>query len=651
MKKNNQIFRKNNLKEKLLATYRWIFLFIKEYYLIFIIIVFFILKTHVFNMWTGLTSYFPVRRTLSAFGLILIISAPAFLMPRKKRFIYLLTIIFLTSSVFASQYIYNSYGNGFFSFSALKYFFQLAPVTNIIWKLLNWKVFLFFIDLIVLIFIYLFFYRRNINSNFLKTSKRTWILFFLSLLLGIASSSYNLVKERSINYLIIPMDNYSLIQKVGIVNYSIQDFFRYYFTKRKITPQEIEMVKKWSKERIVEDGKNLEGIAKGKNIIILQLESFQDFLIDLKIDNQEVTPNLNKLANQSYRFNNFYYQSGPGTTSDAEFTTLNSLFFLPERSIYFDYPLNKYYALPKFLNEKSYYCAGMHGYRKGFWNRSIVYPNLGFNNFYHVDYYKTKDQVGWGLADEDFLEQSAYIMKDFKKPFFSFILTLSTHGPFNIPKNKQELKIEKAKYGDLITDYFQSTHYADKSLGIFINKLKELGLYENSLLIIYGDHEGYLGGLKNENFRKLMNFQSENYPYNIEIQKVPFIIHLPKPNIEYNLVGKSDIPASQLDVYPTLINLLGEKTPKTTLGQDLFNTKDPFVLFRRNTVLNNSFMTKKFFYQASIDKDFQKGTCYDLSTNKKTETNNCLNDFNKANDLSKINDVIIYGNKLDILNE
>lgn len=622
-----------------------------EYYLIFLFIVLFVFKTHIFNLWTNLELTFLIRRTITAIGMALLLVAPTFTLQKKKRYFYLLFITGITSLIFTSEYIYNSYGNGIFSISALKYFFQLEPVANIVWKLVSFKTLFFCIDFFILLTFFKKIVKQYSKINATNQFRFKNNFFYLSIIFGVIFSSYVVIKEKSIRYLAIPIDSSVVIQKTGIINYAIQDTIKYFFTKRKITLEEISQIEEWNKKRKIESNepKIYQGIAKNKNVIVIQLEAFSDFLINLKIDDQEITPNLNKLAKDGYRFTNFYYQSGPGTTSDAEFTSLNSLLFLSNRSVYFDYPDNNYYALPRFLSENNYNPIAMHGYRKEFWNRSVIYPNLGFKRFYNSDDYIIKDPIGWGLSDNDFLDQSVDIMKNVKKPFFSFLLTLSTHSPFNIPEDKKELKINKDEFGGLMTDYFHATHYTDKAIGNFIEKLKESGLYEDSMIVFYGDHEGYLEPMNNPGFRKLLNIPEENknnHLTHIELQRVPFIINIPgKPNFN----GIMESPSSQFDFYPTITNLLGFEKPKTTLGKDTFNSKNHLVIFRRNTPINGSFMADELYYQTSINKIPEKGYCYNLKEKKKIENKKCLEKYNEINELSNINDLIIYGNKLDIL--
>jgi len=637
------------LKEIIKSSYKKIFNLLKEYYLILVVIFFFILKTHIFNLWTGLTiDLWFKERIITALGTFLLLCSPAIILKRKGRILYLLFVASFTSIIFAVQYIYNNYNNGIFSFSSLKYFYQLAPVTNIVARLINVRTALFFIDLPIILLI--FFFAKRKKEDILIALKPRVYLFITTIIFGLIFSSFVILKEKNLNFLVIPMDGSMIIQKIGAVNYAVQDFVKYFFAKNGTSPEEISLVKEWNKNRNFEDGKNLEGIAKNKNVIIIQLESFQDFLLGRSIDGQEITPNLNKFSEENFRFTNFYYQVGPSTTADAEFTSLNSLYFLHDKSAYFDYPLNKYHALPGLLKENGYRTFAMHGYKKSFWNRAVIYPNLGFDRFYNVDDYKFTDGIGWGLPDENFFSQSIDYMKKEKKPFLSFMLTLSSHDPFNLPEKKQELKIDKNRFGKLITDYLQSGHYVDKAFGQFIDKLKKEDLYDNSVILIYGDHEGGLNAIDNKAFLDWLGIpgaKKENYLTHAAIHRIPAIIHLPNNS----LIGESDIPASEIDVYPTIVNLLGYNIPKTTLGQDLFNTKNPFVLMRRNNTLNNSFMDKNLFYQPSLDGKFENGTCYDRKSQETIDVNKCLTGFNRSKELAQVNDIIVKGNKLDLLNQ
>ena len=176
---------------------------------------------------------------------------------------------------------------------------------------------------------------------------------------------------------------------------------------------------------------NLFGAAKGRNLIVIQLEAFQNFAINREYEGQELTPFLNSLVNEqeSVYFDHYYYQVGSGNTSDAEFATNNSILGTMSSYTYTLYQQNYFRGLPVLLKEQGYETAAMHAYEKTFWNRENIYPSLGFDHFFDSDYYEDdEDYTGWSVVatnDKSFYHQSIDAMKTMKEPFYSFMITLS----------------------------------------------------------------------------------------------------------------------------------------------------------------------------------------------------------------------------------
>ena len=177
------------------------------------------------------------------------------------------------------------------------------------------------------------------------------------------------------------------------------------------------------------------GIAKERNLILVQMESIQDFVIGASYNGQEIAPNLTALlGNDTIYFDHYYQQIGKGGTSDAEFASLNSLLPVMYGQSYTLFQDDSFYGLPWLLRDQGYETAAMHGYIADFWNRNQAYPVQGFQHFYsEKDYTLTREnKVGWSIGDEDFFQQSISYMKQLSKPFFSFLITLTSHCPYDI---------------------------------------------------------------------------------------------------------------------------------------------------------------------------------------------------------------------------
>ena len=233
------------------------------------------------------------------------------------------------------------------------------------------------------------------------------------------------------------------------------------------------------------------GTAKGKNVIVVSLESLQTFLIGATVNGQEVTPFLNQFTKESYYFDNFFHQTGQGKTSDAEFLVDTSMYPLDRGAVFFTHGNNEYTATPEILRQQGYYTAVFHANNATFWNRNIMYPALGYDRYYNeLDYKITPEtKLNWGLKDIEYFDQSIDMLKQVKQPFYTRFLTLTNHYPFTYDDNTK--LIDEYNSGDGVFDrYMVTARYLDEAMKHFIERLKAEGIYDNSVIVFYGDHYG-----------------------------------------------------------------------------------------------------------------------------------------------------------------
>ncbi|HHW30428.1 MAG TPA: LTA synthase family protein [Clostridiaceae bacterium] len=401
-------------------------------------------------------------------------------------------------------------------------------------------------------------------------------------------------------------DTNHVIKQMGLLYYHYYDAREFvkdnYLIDRNLTSDDKAELEQFFENK-KKTGENFKGVAEGKNLIIVQVEALQHFVINRKTEaGAEITPNLNKLLKESTYFDNIYFQIGSGNTSDAEFLSNNSLYPLRDGSIYFRYPGNTFFSLPKALKAKGYNTYAFHANNSSFWNRSAMYQAVGFDYFISNRDYVLDEYIGWGLGDTSFFRQSLDFI-DKTKPFYSFLITLSSHHPFNF-EYFQTYEFDVGKYeGTLLGDYLKAINYADSALGRFIEMLKEQGLYDNTLLVIYGDHQAIIKSHSEE----LFDFIGEEYnEINwIKEQKVPLIIH--GPGIENDKVISTI--GGEIDIYPTIANLMNLEAP-FVLGKDLLNTapEEGYAVLRDGTVI-----TDNFIYICSMDKAFELSTGREMS--------------------------------------
>ncbi|MEA4845967.1 MAG: LTA synthase family protein [Clostridiaceae bacterium] len=367
------------------------------------------------------------------------------------------------------------------------------------------------------------------------------------------------------------------------------------------------------------------GIAKGRNIIVIQVESLQNLVINMYYGGQELTPNLNKLlAKDSIYFNRFYQQLGKGNTSDAEFVTQNSFYPSIDVPAYRKYENNRFMGFPMIMRENGYGTYAFHAYKPEFWNRQNMYPMLGYDRFINMNDFNLSETFGMGLSDRHFFEQSAEYLSTVKQPFYSFLVTLSSHHPFTLPENYKKIKLNPVHKDTLLGRYIQVINYTDEAIGLFIEKLKEYGLYENSIIAIYGDHRGISNGVP-ENDKLMAELLGHEYSFD-ESLNVPLIIHIPGAHMKET----NTIAGGQMDFLPTMLNLLGIKESRLKLfGQDLLNAESGFVA-SQTSIIKGYFIDDEKIFVMSRDGVFENSKAWKLDTREPVDIELCRNGYERA---------------------
>lgn len=368
------------------------------------------------------------------------------------------------------------------------------------------------------------------------------------------------------------------------------------------------------------------GKAEGMNVMYVSLESLQTFLIDYELDGQEVTPFLNSLAHdgETFYFDNFFHQTGQGKTSDAEFMMETSLFPLSQGSVFINKAQNTYHAAPAILKSRGYTSAALHGNYKTFWNRNEIYKAFGYDHFFDATYYNmTPENVkNYGLKDKPFLEESMPLLESLPQPFYSKLILLSNHFPFAMDEGDTDFPA--GDFGDkVVNQYFQSANYMDQALEEFFNNLKEAGLYDNTIIVMYGDHYG-ISENHNDAMEKVMG--EEITPFkNAQLQRVPLFIHV--PGVKGGVVHKY---SGEVDVQPTILHLLGVDTRNyLNVGNDILSPEFKEIAPFRN----GDFVTPEVTQV--------NGVCYSNETGEPIEDDQCTADDQIAKEKLEISDRIV----------
>lgn len=512
---------------------------------------------------------------------LLLLGISLFFKGRKSYWILIATDFVLSLWLFANILYYREFSN-FLSLSIIKTSGSTADnLGKSIVGITRATDFLTFIDIALVIILMV--------SKIVKYDLRPLKLKFNLLLEGIAVLliGINLMmaqKDRP-GLLTRTFDNSYIVKYLGMNEYAVYDAFKTAQTSEqmaKANVSDLQSVKKYLKLNYVKPNSAYTGVAKGKNVMVIHLESFQQFLIGYKWKGKEVTPNLNKLyhAKNTLSFSNFYNQVGQGKTSDAEMMLENSLFGLQSGSAMSSYGTsNTFESAPAILNQQGgYTTAVMHGGAGSFWNRNNAYKQFGYEYFMPLSYYQNKPKyyIGYGLKDKIFFSQSIKYIERLPQPFYLKLITVTNHYPYDLDKKNQS--IAKTETGDETVDgYVQTAHYLDQAIGQLMRWLKKTGLDKNTLLVFYGDHYGISGNHHKASAELLNQDEFTNFD-NLKFQRVPLMFHMRglKGGIKKTYGG-------EIDVLPTLLNLLGIKNQKTIqFGHDLLSKKAPQIVAQRN---------------------------------------------------------------------
>lgn len=567
----------------------------------------------------------PLSFLLLIFGLSLFLKG-------KNRNRYIIAMSCLVTFVLLANMVFYRFYNDFLTIPVLFQTSNMGDLGSSIGTLLEPTDLLLAVDIAVLIWLHIRqkAFQSDIPST--KNERAAYFLFVASVYffnLGLSEAERPQLLTRS-------FDREMLVKNISLFNFHIYDGVlqsKQSAQRALADSNSLTEIENYVTANAKDANKRLFGAAKGRNVILVSLESTQSFVINEKLNGEEITPFLNDFIKQSYNFNNVYHQTGQGKTSDSEFIVDNSLYPLGRGAVFFTNAGNQYMAAPEILKNSGYYSAVLHANNKSFWNRDLMYDSFGYDSFFDINSYDVTDEnsVGWGLKDKEFFEQSSELMKNLPQPFYSRLITLTNHFPFDLDEEDQLID-EYDSNSQTLNKYFPTVRYQDEALKRFIEKLKEDGLYDNSVIVLYGDHYGI-----SENHNEAMGqfLGKEITPFEeVQLQKVPLVIHI--PGITDKKPQTIETVGGQIDIRPTLMNLLGIDTKdQIQFGNDLLSDeKLDFTVLR-----DGSFITDQVVYT--------DGACYDKETGKPLEeTKQCEAFADKAKQELSLSDEIIYGDLL-----
>jgi len=451
------------------------------------------------------------------------------------------------------------------------------------------------------------FYLRKTESNYTQSLTVSLLYRFSGLaiflvglcfyVLGLASPVYEKTHHEGRKETVLPTQHwgaaYSNLQKArvfGIFLFHFHDIRSAWFQRVKsVEPNfheqtKIEEVVKTAHE-FNDQNSPVHGIAKGFNVLVIQLESFQYWLLNKTHEDTEVTPFLNKIYKQGFHWNNIYDATYIGRTSDAEFGFHTGMLPHLQQSSAFTFMTRDLFTFPRALLQDNYQTMSFHGYKKDFWNRTNAHPFYGIERMHFIEDYDFKEKLGLGIPDKTLFPAIVDTLAREKDPFYAFVISLSCHHPYNaVPQETADYFPETSKKLKFFAGYLKLARYTDEALEDMYNRLEEKGLLQNTIVVIYGDHDlGVIDGMgPAEYYRELFdgyrNLLGVN-PHGAREDRIPITMLLPGKQVEIqpHLEKWTETPGTLIDFFPSIFHLLGKPVPKGVMGSHLFQSRDSLV--------------------------------------------------------------------------
>lgn len=507
-----------------------------------------------------------------------------FLMKGKSRLIYLGTL----NVLFSALMIFDiTYYRGFYTFPSIMLVQQTANLNNMggtILSMFSPYDILFILDIFIWLFIVIK-YRNLLIENIDKNKKLFYISISYSLLVTLAApiNYYVFDNKDCVNSDVIKITNANNNVRVwGPIGYHLQDLLVVYDESKPYTLDDEEKIKldkyfEYKNENLPNN--EYFGIFKDYNLLVIQVESLESFVLKKDYDGQKITPVIDTLIDTGLYFPNIYEQVNEGTSSDSDLMVNTSMYPLRRGSTFFREADTKYNSLPNILEKHNYDTYAIHPDNGNFWNYRKGHEGIGFNTFWDESTFDYDEQLILGLSDESFFRQIAPRINDMKEPFYTFAVTLTNHCPFNLPLEKRELILDPELEENKMGGYLQCVNYTDTQIGKFLSELDKSGVLDNTLVAIVGDHAG-IHKYYNQDINSLSDpkdwFLYDGTP------RIPMILwskNITTPKT-FDTIG------GQIDIMPTLLYSLGiegKEYENTALGRNLLNTNKSFAITRDNT--------------------------------------------------------------------
>jgi len=515
-------------------------------------------------------------------GFVLLLYSFGYMFSNKKQIFFYIILNTLFTILIISDLWYFRVNRDFLG---LENIFLRATFNPSNLSLINPKIIdlVFFIDIIPIIILF-------ITKKISNIQKRSIPKFTISLTTSIA-----MIIGAILFIDIFKLSNYSTasiskpqwnpaetVAASGPISYHLQEASKS-ITRLVSNPSsdDINEIETWinnNKENLPDN--EFKGLFKGKNVIFLQIESLENFVIGKSTNGKEIAPFLTKLSKEGLYFTNIYEQNNGGDSIDCDFLINSSTFTLGDQITALNYSENTYpNSLPKLFETVGYKTITSHAENYSAFNWSKLHKNaFGVETLWSLNEYNYDEAVGYGISDRTFLNQLSEKLKTVKQPFLFQSPTLSSHGPFNIGKEYRQLDLPKEIDESKLGGYFESIHYTDAQIKMFFDKLSESGILNNTVVVMYGDHTGVHKYYNNE----IKDLDYEGNWWKEYDHKIPLIIYT--PNMNPSIITAS---GGQSDFLPTISYLMGMDRSlyeNTSMGRVLVNTNRNSTIIRTKEI-------------------------------------------------------------------
>ena len=603
---------------------------IKHNILFLIGVVLLIYKSMFLNAQLGLDS--NKDTVLYTLAVSLLLMSPLINTKNKFAYIYLNVMYAIVTVLIYANFLYCSYSHNFLSMYQIENTKYAKEIGSGLLCIINAKNMLLFLwdNILVLIASIMACHKCEKTSYGKMVIKLVLILLLFILNIVIVRVKINGIYDfRKYNKALI-------FQDVSVYYYHYEDakeYITHMLGNEKIDEAKVKAIAKEILRQPAE-ATQYTGLAKDANVIILQLESLNEYVIGKKVNEKEITPHLNQFFQENIYCSEMYNQ-GLGTTADSEFEMENSLYPLENGYAFQKYATNDWNDIYSTLRSKGYYTSFMHPNVSTFWNREEVYKTgYKVDEYDDINAFSNIESAGEFYSDEGFFLEGVKKMKGYHGKFCTTMVSITTHIPFYLTgvsdvENKTTLTQEDVQeFGDeTFRNYLISCNFVDYAFGEFLEELRKEGLLENSILIAYGDHGA--GLTCTEDIQKLYEKNGKEYTTFENLSKD---VHIPcgmkVPGITKPIV--IDRATAKIDIKPTILDLLGERD-NISLGRSIFSKKD--YAFIKGLGL----VTKQYYWN--------NGNYYDRTNNAEiTPTAELEALLQKMDDEIYVSDAIIKNN-------